>query len=218
MISRTPGNSGSRVWRPQRARNPADHDELTPGAHLAQGACVRFVPLALLVAACADAPPTPAPAGGDDLPLGDVDGDLKADGNGWGSALDCKPIPQLDPLVAPTITVSLDGLTLHLVDTATGYDRVFPIGPGRVDQTKADSECNFSGGFCATNHTSHTGFCSAHCTQYCSDRTGYPSTFCVADPDHAGQGMCMPKAQDQNYECRPYDHFAVAHAHARFNQ
>jgi len=81
-----------------------------------------------------------------------------------------------------------------------------------------DSECAYTNGFCATNHTSHAGFCSAHCAQYCADRTGYPSTFCVADPDHDGSGMCVPKAVDQNFECRPYDHFAIAHAQARFHQ
>jgi hypothetical protein len=320
---------------------------------------VRFVRLfasSLVLSACAGsgAPLPKELGGGDDLPLGDVEGDAKADGTGWGAALDCKPIPQVAPLVSPHITVSLDGLTLHLVDPATGYDRVFPIGPGRIDQTEtdaeygesltyepiikygtgdfsitpqssvacktwwtdpetgeqspvfaglpfmswsgnyaihgpidnyraanggtlrrgfvshgcvrmeaadvlevygrihtvakvpvhvqreterladgtkvdlaakwigspcsADSECNFAGGFCATNQVTHTGFCSAHCTQYCSDRTGYPSTFCVADPNQAGSGMCMPKAVDQNFACRPYDHFAVARAQPRFNQ
>jgi len=312
---------------------------------------LRFAPCLALVAACADAPPA-APAA--DLPLGDVEGDVKADGNGWGSALDCKAIPQVDPLMRPQITVSLDGLTLHLVDAATGYDRVFPIGPGRVDLTETDAEyresltyepiiahrtddfaitpassvacktwwtdpetgdkapvfaglpfmswsgnyaihgpidnfrainggtlrrgfvshgcvrmeaadvlevygristlpsvpvhvqrererdadgttvdlsakwigaacsddneCGYANGFCATNHLSHTRFCSAHCTQYCSDRTGYAPTFCVADPDHDSQGMCLPRAVDQNFECRPYDHFAIAHAQPRFHQ
>jgi len=69
------------------------------GAVLAQRAGVfivrLFVSSTLLVAACADAPP-PAPAG-DDLPLGDVDGDVKADGEDWGAALDCKAIPDVRP-------------------------------------------------------------------------------------------------------------------------
>jgi hypothetical protein len=69
----------------------------------------------------------------DDLPVGDLSaGDLKADGN-WGAALTCKPIPELPPLVAPRIVVSIDGLTLHLTDDATGYDKVFPIGPGAIE-------------------------------------------------------------------------------------
>jgi hypothetical protein len=289
----------------------------------------------------------------DDLPLGDVEGDTKADGVGWGSALDCKAIPDLPALVAPQITVSLQGLTLHLVDTATGYDRVFPIGPGRIDQTetdleygeslsyepilkyrtgdfaitpqtsvacktwwtdpetgekapvfaglpfmswsgnyaihgpidnfradnggtlrrgfvshgcvrmeaadvlevygrihtvakvpvhvqreperaadgsvvdipskwvgeacRSDGECGYANGFCATNPVTHTGFCSAHCTQYCSDRTGYAPTFCVDDAQNPGQGMCVPRAVDQNYECRPYAGFAPVQA-PRFHQ
>ena len=312
---------------------------------------VRLFAVSLSFAACADS--TPPAAATDDLPLGDVEGDVKADGDGWGSALDCKTIPDLPTLVAPNITVSLQGLTLHLVDTASGYDRVFPIGPGRIDQDEtdmeygeslsyepvlkyktgdfaitpqgsvacktwwtdpdtgekspvfaglpfmswsgnygihgpidnfradnggtlrrgfvshgcvrmeaadvlevyarihtvarvpvhvqraaerradgsvvdiankwvgdacqADSECNFDGGFCAKNHVGGGGFCSAHCTQYCADRAAMPPTFCVADPDHAGLGMCVPKAVDQNFECRPYDSFA-AETVPRFNQ
>jgi len=68
-----------------------------------------------------------------DLPLGDREGldDLKADG--WGSALECKPIPNLPPLADPAITISIDGLTLHLVDRAGDYDRVFPVGVGQID-------------------------------------------------------------------------------------
>lgn len=314
----------------------------------------RRVLALILVAGCADAPPAPADDGaGGDLSLGDVEGDTKADGTGWGSALECKPIPSVEPLTAPKITVSLDGLTLHLVDAPSGYDRVFPIGPGKIDTTTTDaefgesltyrplityrtgdfaitpassvacktwwtdpetgekapvfaglpfmswsgnyaihgpidnfrapnggslrrgfvshgcvrmaaadivevygrvhgvarvpvhvqreperssdgtvvdlpskwigspcdddSECAFAQGFCARNPVSHAGFCSAHCAQYCTDRKGYPSTFCVADPDSATSGMCVPKSQTENYQCRPYDHFGVVHA-ARFHQ
>jgi hypothetical protein len=80
----------------------------------------------LLLPACA-----PQPAD-EDLPLGDVSpDDFKADGN-WGHALECKAIPSLPRLVNPRITVSLNGLTLHLTDDA-GFDKVFPIGPGKVD-------------------------------------------------------------------------------------
>src|SRR5262249_10132443 len=35
--------------------------------------------------------------------------------------------------------------------------------------------------------------------------------------DNAGSGMCVPKQVDQNFGCRPYDHFAPAVA-ARVNQ
>ena len=100
----------------------------------------------MLLASCTAAPaPAPdptlamssAPAEGDDLPLGDKPADDKADGT-WGDALNCKPIPELPQLVAPQITVSLQGLTLHLVDTATGYDKVFPIGPGQIESDETE--------------------------------------------------------------------------------
>lgn len=65
-----------------------------------------------------------------DLPVGDVEG-VKADGV-WGFATTCKEIPELPPLADPAIVVSLDGLTLHLIDRAGDYDRVFPIGPGAI--------------------------------------------------------------------------------------
>lgn len=74
-----------------------------------------------------------------DLPLGDlVAGDAKADGN-WGSATTCKAIPDVPGLPHPRIVVSLHGLTLHLVDTSVGYDRVFPIGPGAIDTGERSS-------------------------------------------------------------------------------
>src|SRR5690349_5616469 len=68
-----------------------------------------------------------------DLPLGDrLAEDQKADGN-WGAALTCKPAPTLPSLVSPRIVISLNGLTLHLMDPATGYDKVFPVGVGAVE-------------------------------------------------------------------------------------
>ncbi|MBI4951058.1 MAG: L,D-transpeptidase [Myxococcales bacterium] len=289
----------------------------------------------------------------EDLPLGDVDADdMKAD-VGWGHATECKPIPSLPALVSPRIVVSLQGMTLHLSDAATGYDKVFPIGPGSID-TKAgsktfgeslsyyplaayktgdfslrpatntackiwwtdpdtkqnlpvfaglpflswsgsygihgpidnfraanggslrrgfvshgclrmesadvlevyarirtlanvpvhvqrepertadgervdvpepwlgsecatDADCSFDGGFCKHNAYSERGFCSARCTKYCADKAGAPQSFCVADPDEAGKGMCLPKESSVNLGCRPYDHFEPA-TRARFNQ
>lgn len=82
----------------------------------------------------------------------------------------------------------------------------------------ADADCNYPGGYCANNPLTERGFCSAHCTAYCADRPGYPSTFCVADPDAPGQGMCVAKAQKENFECRPYDHQAIAAGTPRFGQ
>ena len=71
--------------------------------------------------------------GGDDLPVGELTGDDgKADGN-WGAALTCKTPPNLPVLAAPEIIVSINGLTLRLVDRTTGFEKVFPIGPGAID-------------------------------------------------------------------------------------
>ncbi len=86
-----------------------------------------------------DAPADPAAeTAGDDLSLGDVvEPELKADG--WGHALECKPVPDLPVLGAPEIHVSLNGLTLRLVDPASGFEKVFPIGPGAID-TDPESE------------------------------------------------------------------------------
>ncbi len=300
--------------------------------------------------------PSDDEAGGD-LPLGDVSADdMKADGN-WGAALTCKPLPNLPRLVSPKITVSIDGLTLRLTDPATGYDKVFPVGVGKVEtdpnsgqfreslsyypiaryakndfqitpstiqpcktwwtdpengertpvfaglpflsfsgsyaihgpidnyraanggnlrrgyvshgcirmesadvlevyarikglakvpvhvqrepettveRTKVDvpqkwigaqcttnTDCNYTGGFCAVNKLTQRGFCSARCTSTCSDKPGYPSTFCVSDPSAAAigqsKGMCVAKAVTENFECRPYDHFQPVRL-ARFNQ
>lgn len=317
---------------------------------------LRYLALLAAFSACATDGTEPAddqdPMGGD-LPLGDVSADdLKADGQ-WGFALDCKPLPALPVLANPKITISIDGLTLRLTDAASGFDKVFPVGAGAIEQdptsgeyreslsyfpisntgrkdfvitpstiqpcktwwtdsstgekipvfaglpflsfygnyaihgpvdgyraenggslrrgyvshgcfrmegadvlelyarikgvakvpvhvqreperlpdrTKvdvaskwvgaectADTDCAYTNGFCATNPLTERGFCSARCTSTCADRKGQPQTFCVADPEAPGQGMCVAKAQNENFECRPYDHLGVAPATPRFN-
>lgn len=291
---------------------------------------------------------------GGDSPIGDPPQlDDKADGgsDGWGSALDCKPVPVLPQLQHAHIVLSIDGQTAHLM--GDGYDKVFPVGdgaivtdetdpnygesnsyppiangrhdfeitPGSIQECKtwwtdpetgaqspvfaglpflswdgdyamhgpidnytapnggtlrrgyvshgcfrmeaadilevygrikgiahvpvhvqreperradgsrvdvanvwvgaacdADSDCTYSGGYCAKDAYAGHGFCSMHCTQYCSDRANLPSTFCVADPNNANQGMCVPKALSTNYECRPYDGMSVAAQTPRFHQ
>jgi hypothetical protein len=104
------------------------------------GAMKRLVVVCLVVAlswACGD----DASEDGDEysglpeeaeLGLGEVD-DLKEDG-GWGAALTCKAIPDLPALVNPEVVISLDGLTLHLTDESTGFGKVFPIGPGKIQK------------------------------------------------------------------------------------
>lgn len=324
---------------------------------IAPGRGVRLFALLAVLAACTDPSSTEEPIvdepAADDLGLGDISAeDMKADGN-WGAALECKPVPELPKLVAPKITISIDGLTLRLTDAATGFDKVFPVGAGQIDQTETDpeyresfsyypiirsggndfaitpstiqpcktwwtdpatgektpvfaglpflsfygnyaihgpidkfrapnggslrrgyvshgcfrmeaadvlevyarikgvarvpvhvqreaertadgekvdvaakwigaecsddSECGYTNGFCAKNPLSLRGFCSARCTRYCTDRAGNPSTFCVANPASPGQGMCVAKAQSENFECRPYDHMG-AQVLPRFNQ
>ena len=281
----------------------------------------------------------------DDLPVGELSADDgKADGN-WGAALTCKTAPNLPPLPHPEIVVSLDGLTLHLFDRTTGFDKVFPIGVGAIDtkttsltwgeslsyypiaaygkndftikpstiqpcktwwtdpdtgerlpvfaglpfmswsgsyaihgpidnyrapsggnlrrgyvshgcirmeaadvlevyarikgatstpvhvqreaerdpegervdvatpwigaECSADSDCSYTNGFCKPNPWSGRGVCSARCTSTCADRAGQPTTFCVADPDAPGQGMCVARQSAVNSECRPYDHLVA---------
>ena len=288
-----------------------------------------------------------------DLPVGELDpDDAKADG-AWGFATACKPIPDLPTLPRPEITISLDGLTLRLRDRTTGYDKVFPVGVGaieddlasaalgesrsywpiaaygkqdftikpsgrnpckvwwtdpdsgerlpvfaglpflswsgsyaihgpidgyrtatggalrrgyvshgcirmeaadilevhartraaasvpvhvqreperaptgvRVDVTPrwigsecvADADCAFTGGECRANPIGGRRFCSQRCTSTCPDRAGAPTTFCVADAERPGAGLCVPRHGAQNQGCRSYDHF-VPRTAPRFNR
>jgi hypothetical protein len=308
--------------------------------------------LALLTACSLPEGDPGAGIGEADLPLGEVNPDDMKDDGVWGYATICKPVPNLPALVAPRITVSIDGLTLRLVDDVTGYDKVFPVGVGQMDpkstsltfgeslsmypplayrkndfvvkpvnitpckiwwkdpdsgqnlpvfaglpfiswsgsygihgpidgyrainggslrpgyvshgcvrmesadvlevyarikgvasvpvhvqreperlddgdkvqilakwvgsECDGDSDCNYTGGVCKQNPWSGRGFCSAACTRSCTDKPGYPMTYCVADPDEPSLGMCVNKVSAQNAECRPYDHF-VAETQVRFN-
>lgn len=86
----------------------------------------------VLLAACADEEAEEVAQSADELGIGGID-DLKSDG-GWGPALECKPIPALDPLPNPKLVISLDGLTAHLTDETTGFDKVYPIGPGSIEK------------------------------------------------------------------------------------
>jgi hypothetical protein len=89
---------------------------------------------AFFATAPACAPASDDAVGEDDLPLGDTNmDDLKDDGSGWGAALTCKTPPSLPQLVNPRITISLNGLSLHLTDS-TGFDKVFPIGVGQIEK------------------------------------------------------------------------------------
>lgn len=74
-------------------------------------------------------------------------------------------------------------------------------------ECQVDADCNYAGGVCHGNHVGGRGFCSQVCGSSCPDRAGQPTTFCVADPDRAGQGMCVAKVTaPYNVDCRPSDH------------
>jgi hypothetical protein len=305
---------------------------------------IALVPWFLACASDDGAPGDDSDAG--DLSVGELgESDGKADGN-WGAALTCKTPPSLPRLPRPQIIVSIDGLTLRLVDKTVGFDKVFPVGVGARDtdptsltygeslsyyplaaygkqdfvikpstiqpcktwwtdpasgeklpvfaglpflswsgayaihgpidnyratsggnlrrgyvshgcirmeaadvlevyarikgvasvpvhvqrevertadgprtdvaskwigsECRVDADCNFTGGFCRANKLSGRGACTVRCTTTCADRAGQPATFCVADPEAAGKGMCVPKHTAVNADCRPYDHFVPA--------
>src|SRR3954466_5382150 len=94
--------------------------------------------LLLLVVVAGCDPEAQRALSGSDLPLGEFTDEGKADGT-WGSALTCKTVPLLPALKSPRIVVSLDGLTLHLVDAAGGYDKVFPVGPGAINHNQGET-------------------------------------------------------------------------------
>jgi hypothetical protein len=85
-------------------------------------------------------------------------------------------------------------------------------------ECRHDSECDFQGGFCATNAWSGRGFCSTRCTQYGPDRAGAAPTFCVANPAVRGEGLCVPKSVAVDGFCTRYDHLVTKRATPRFNQ
>lgn len=69
-----------------------------------------------------------------DLPLGELSATDGKDDGVWGAATTCKPIPTtFARLSQPEIFISLEGLTLRLVDRATGFEKVFPVGVGTLD-------------------------------------------------------------------------------------
>jgi len=80
-----------------------------------------------------------------------------------------------------------------------------------LGECAADTDCAFDGGVCKQNPVSGRGFCTKPCDYYCSDRYGYPTTFCIKDGQStSGKGYCTFKASTFNDNCRGYDHFAKA--------
>ncbi len=99
----------------------------------------------------------------------------------------------------------------------SNHDRIEVDSPWIGAECQSDDDCSFAGGQCHHNPFGGRGFCTMSCSRYCPDRTGYPVTFCVADPDDASQGICVVKENPQNHDCRPYDHFEKSHQ-GRFGQ
>lgn len=88
-----------------------------------------FAVLSVVLAGCGG-------ANDETVGVGDVEEGVDERAGVWGAALQCK-VPHvaagLVALGAPQIVVSLDGLTLHVTDAPSGFDRVYPIGPGAID-------------------------------------------------------------------------------------
>ncbi|MBS2025113.1 MAG: L,D-transpeptidase [Deltaproteobacteria bacterium] len=56
----------------------------------------------------------------------------------WGAATTCKAIPApIAQIKDPVIDISLDGLTLHLYDRQGTFSKVYPIGPGHIENGKS---------------------------------------------------------------------------------
>ena len=80
-----------------------------------------------------------------------------------------------------------------------------------LSECTSDADCPFDSAVCRTNAMSGRGFCTLPCDYYCSDRYGYPTTFCIKDPaGETGKGYCTYKATTFNDNCRGYDHFKRA--------
>lgn len=94
--------------------------------------------LAALAGCAADDEDFSESGGTSDLEVGEVVGEATArDPRTWQNALRCKPIPTVEALRRPEITVSLDGLTLHLRDREGTYDRVFTVGLGTLENGRS---------------------------------------------------------------------------------
>ena len=91
--------------------------------------------LIALSAACGSAHDEALGTGADEADL-DTVGSIAGSTN-WGLATTCKTLPTgLPKLVSPAVVVSLDGLTLHLWDRQGTFDKVYPIGPGAIENGK----------------------------------------------------------------------------------
>lgn len=92
--------------------------------------------LILTAAACGGGGDAVGESGADEAGLEGV-GSVVGSGN-WGAATTCKALPTgLPTLNSPMVVISLDGLTLHLWDRQGTFDKVYPIGPGAIENGKS---------------------------------------------------------------------------------
>jgi|GEM_PF-564452 hypothetical protein len=88
-----------------------------------------------------------------------------------------------------------------------------------LSECQYDSDCNYEGGICKTNALSGRKFCTAACSRYCDyDKFGYPTTFCIDDPDDDSTGYCTYKSSNFDNACRRFDHFEQAKNVSRFGE
>lgn len=90
--------------------------------------------------------------------------------------------------------------------------RVDVASPWVGTECQKDSDCGFAGGFCKANRYSGRAFCTTRCSGGCADRAGAPTTFCAADPDAPGSGMCVLRRGGAWPDCRALDAFVPVNA------
>jgi hypothetical protein len=86
-----------------------------------------------------------------------------------------------------------------------------------LSECAVDADCNFPGGVCKSNPYAGRGYCTAPCTKYCNyDKFGYPTSYCVADPEDDEKGICTVKSASLNNACRRYPGVILNSGEPRF--
>lgn len=93
-----------------------------------------------------------------------------------------------------------EGFTFGRLDDTTLLPRLNGITPPPPTfvgtPCTTDAQCAFSGGRCHA-----AGFCTMSCQGYCPDAAGAAPTFCIADTENDGAGICVSKPAAQNNQC-----------------
>jgi hypothetical protein len=74
--------------------------------------------------------------------------------------------------------------------------------PWLLSECQSDADCDFDEGFCQHNEYRGAGFCTRSCTRYCPDRDGHPTSFCVPNPDGAGNICTLKSTPTATDNCR----------------